>query len=718
MPDILHLDWETASEVDLTKVGLDRYCMPASEPRVLMGAYAINPSSMKDIKHWEAHRGRIPAELKEAIEDPDVQKWCFQAQFERVVAKRLLGLKVVRKNWRCLMALAYMHCFTGGLAEVGKQMRLPFDSMKLKDGKKLLKMFTMPQRVTKNQPHRWRDWQTDPDDWDQFCNYNVMDVAEDMAVMDRLLRPQYPIPDVEWEFYELDQLINDRGIPIDTDFATNLIWMAARRKRELLDEMKEITGVDNPNSGQQLLPWLKQHGYPYLDLRASSIQKALNRTKELWDCEKDVSDDDAPEVVRVLRRREWAAKTSISKADAAMECIGEDLRARYLYQFGGASRTLRFAGRLIQTQNMTRTPKIFDAEHSDVKLTYVTDLIRAGDYDAFDDLFIDEPMMAFTGCMRGMLRAEDGSEFVTADLASIESAVIAWVTNCERLLNVFRTGRDPYLDFGTEFYRKAYEEITRAERQMCKPPALGCGFRLGPGREIDGVKTGLLGYADNMGVPMTLKEATRAVKVYRKTYPEIPEHWYAYEKAIVVVLKTKKPVKVGPVTFRYQKPYMLIELPSGRCIYYYKPRLERRTIWTGKMIIKKVRSRGFFLDGAPKGEIIEIEEEETYVKTIFTYMGRNKNNNQWERLDGHGGVVIENIVQAIARDVLREGLSRLHKLGFYLIGHAHDEAMAMQRKGENYYTKQLMCETMKQPIAWAPGLPLGAAGWTGAFYRK
>lgn len=703
MVDILHLDYETKSDADITKVGLDRYTSPSSNPSVLMAAYSFNNGPTQ---HWEAHKRKIPAELKEALVDPEVEKWAFNAQFERVVTRRLLKIPTSLKRWRCSMVLAYMQSFTGKLAEVGEQIGLPESLQKLSTGKKLVRTFTIPQRITKNQPHLWRNWRTDPELWEEFCEYNIQDNETERAVRNRLIR--FPVPDIEWDFYELDQKINDRGIPIDMQFVENLIWMADRRKQELLQEMRDITGAANPNSGQQLLPWLRVKGYPYSDLKKESVEKAIKRFP------KDLSDEEAPELLRALRRRQWASKTSTSKAVTAKMVVGEDGRARYLFQFAGASRTDRFSGRLIQTQNMTRTPKIFDAEYSDKKLAFVTDIIRFGMYDALNDLFIDEPMEVFTGCMRGMLRAEEGNQFITADSKSIESAGLGFITGCERLLEVFRTGRDPYLDFGTEFYRKAYEDITRAERQICKPPALGCGYRLSAGKDIDGVKTGLLAYAENMGVEMTLREAVNAVKTFRRIYPEVQQHWYIYEKAVRLLLRTKRPQRVGPVTFKWMKPYMLLELPSGRNIYYYKPRLEKRVIRTGKM--KKVRSRGMFEDGAPAGQLVEVEE--TYIKTIFTYMGRNQKNSQWTRLDGHGGILTENIDQAMCRDVLREKMMALDDLGFYLVGHAHDEAMAEESIGDNFYTLDRMVEVFKDPIDWAPGLPLGASGWAGAFYRK
>lgn len=714
MTDELHFDKESASDVDLTKVGLDVYSAHPST-RVLMVAYKFNNNPMQ---HWEAHKRRIPAELKEAIEDPAVVKWAFNAQFERVMAKRVLGLKVVRKNWRCSMTLAYMHSFMGGLEQVGDQCGLPRQYQKGKEGKDLIKLFTKPQRITKNQPHLWRNWITDPEQWETFCEYNKQDVVAEDALLTRLR--SYPVPDIEWDFYELDQKINDRGIPADIEFIQNVIWMSNRRKAELVKQMQEITGCDNPNSTQQLLPWLHDNGYRQDNLRKESVKKQLEQ--DIGEVDSPVKEDDEP-LIKVLKYRQWAARTSTSKAVTALRTMGEGNRLRYLYKFAGASRTNRFSGQNTQPQNLMVTPKLIDPEEDAAeKLTTITNMIREGDYDAFG-LMIDEPMRAFTGTMRSMFRVEDNeqTEFQVADLKSIESAVIAWVTQCPRLLGVFNDGKDPYKDFGTEFYKKAYDDITRAERGICKPPALGCGFRLSGGQILsDGTKTGLLAYAENMGVKMTAKEAEHAVTVYRTMYPEIPDFWKDCEKAIRIVLTSKKDYKLGFLTFKWRKPYLLIELPSGRHIYYYKPRLEKRTITTNRMRKIKVRNHidkqtyldfGFGLDDI-------IDEPETYVRQTFTYMGKNQRTQQWTRLDGHGGVTTENVVQAIARDVLREKLMRMDEESFNIVMHSHDEGGAIGRKGANRLNLELMLDIFKEPISWAPGLPLGASGWAGPFYRK
>ena len=703
-----------------------------------MAAYRINGG---ELKQWFPHLNpEIPADLKAALLSRKCKKWAFNAQFERIISKRVLGIKTPRKGWRCTQVLSYMHCFAGRLAEVGEQMGLPEKYIKMRAtdrqcdllqintkitrdklksgqlsiGKKLIEVFCMPNKIKKNQPHRYRDWKTDPELWSEFAKYNLQDVIAEEEIKKRLNSERYPIPEFEWELYELDQLINDRGIPVDMAFIENTIKLSAERKKLLSAQMAKLTGCKNPNSVSQITPWLRDHGYDGLDLRADTVKKVLKQNER--------GEIKLPKIcVRVLKLRQFASLTSVNKAQAAKMMVGEGNCVRFILQFGGASRTMRWAGRRVQSQNLKRTPKLLDAEKSDAKLTYVTDLIRAGDMAGLE-IAVPEPMTALSGCMRSMFRCPDGEEFATGDLKSIESAVIAWVTKCKRLLKVFRDGRDPYRDFGMEFYKKAYDAITSEERNICKPPALGCGFRMGPGKELEnGKKTGLLGYAENMGVDMEPKDAERAVGVFRKIYHEIAKHWKLYEIAIRKVMRGEGPQTVGPVTFERKPPYLTILLPSGRRIFYFRPKLERKKIVANKYKWVRRCSKGMDIDGHPKGTWFSEKIREVYTRLCFTHMGRDNTptgRNIWRRIESHGGVIMENIVQAIARDVLCVGLMRAHKAGFKLVGHAHDEAIARVRRGDNRFTWQYLCDVLKEAIQWAPKLPLGAAGWGGIYYRK
>ena len=584
------------------------------------------------------------------------------------------------------MALAYMRAFTGGLAAVGEQMLLPQDRQKQKTGSKLIRRFCMPQRLTTNQPHRRRDWQTDPTDWELFVDYNKTDVLAEEAVRDRLL--PYPIPADEWEFYTLDQRINDRGMPLDRTFATNVSRMSEYRREELLDQMRSLTGLSNPNSQSELLRWLKTQGYPFDDIREGTIKRALALNLP-------------PVCIKVLEYRQWAARTATKKAATALLSAGEDDRIRHMFQFAGASRTGRWAGRLVQPQNLQRTPKFLDPEKSSERLDNVTNLIRRGDYEIFP-LLVEEPMAVFGGTMRGMFRAQPDHRLHVCDYSSIEAVGLAWAARCERMLQIFRDRRDFYRDFGTSLYHKAYDQITGSERQICKSACLGCGYGLGPGKvQEDGSMTGLLAYAANMGVALSPEEAVVAVRAYRDAYPEVVSFWYACGDAAQAVLEDNRAVTVGAFRFAYHKPFLTIRLPSGRLLYYYKPRMEMREVRTGKTR----------WDG-------EKMVEEIYQRNCLTFMGRNQRSTSWERIVGRGSHLVENIIQALTRDILKVGLQRLDQAGFNIVGHAHDEIIVESRSGDNYYNWETMRDLMTQPIDWLPGFPIGAAGWSGTYYRK
>lgn len=732
MTVILYHDYETRSEVDLKKHGLDRYSADKST-RVLMCSYAFNNDP---VKLWTPDDGPFPRELAEAIEDPHVEKSAFNAQFERIIANRVLGLKTGYRNWRCTMALAYMQAFFGGLDQVGRQMELPEDKQKLAEGKRLIKMFCGPQRVTAKNPLRWRDAWTDPEDWELFGNYCIQDTESERSIKRRLSK--FEIGPLEWEVYELDQLINDRGVPIDMNFVTNAQWMATRRKEELTVMLKRLTGLANPNSPKQLMGWLQDRGYPFSDMRKDTIKKVLadNAVEAKHEVEIIVESDDDDheldalilppaadggfldkEAVAAMKLRQQAARTSVKKFDALIAAVGDEDRLRFGFQYGGASRTLRWAGRRFQMQNLGRPPKEMSISKAaeaagiseDYHLETVTNYIREGDYDGLA-FYLDEPMNALAGTVRSSVRADDDEELLACDLSSIETCVIAWTSGCTRLLEVLNNKRDPYKDFGSRMYGVPYEDVVGKLRQDSKPAVLGCGFRLGGGEMREGKKTGLWAYAEALGVSMSQDEAHRAVKLFRETYPEIPKLWYALEDAVKkayrnpgrkvrpLIRRADGTTFQVPVLFEHSKPYMKIILPSGRPLYYFKPRIE------------KVMMRGKPTRENPEGE--------PYEKENFSYMGKQQNGQAWVRIRSHGGKITENIVQAIARDILVVGLLRAHKDGFNIIAHVHDEILALIRKGSNYYTVERLRELMTAPIPWATGMPLGAAGWTAQFYRK
>ncbi len=679
----------------------------------------------------------MPSDLKEAFRDPSVRIFSFNAQFERWITEHVLEIEIDLSRWRCAQVLAYMLSFTGRLDDVGKQIGLPIEKQKLAEGKKLIKMFCGPNKPTKNQPFVWRDSLTDPVEWDMFVNeYLVQDVVSEREIIRKLNK--FEVPDEEWELYQIDQIINDRGLPINRKFVMSAITLAERRKSELISEMKEMTALDNPNSVQQLLPWLQDRGYYYRDLQKDSIKKTVAEEKvqvgsgitefgrPVWE-EISVTVKDKPTVQRVVREYEKvaveppprlngggevvgdavvtqecrdvmrmrlsASKTSTAKYDACIAGLQDDDRLRHCFQFDGASRTGRWAGRKIQPQNLPRTPKYLEPEdHINFdRLDYVNNLIEAGDYDTLQ-LFSGEVMDAVSGCVRSCITAPLGKELVVCDLSSIETVVIGWLTGCERLLTVFRNGLCAYKDFATTLYGCGYGQVTKSQRTDSKPAVLGCGYRLSGGEMQDGKKTGLWGYAENMGISLSLDQSSKAVKLYRETYPEVPKAWYRIEDAIVECLRSGRKTKFGPLEFELRKPFLRVRLPSGRFLYYYKAQVYKQEM-EGKY-------------GRP------------YIKWVISYMGINQVTTQWDRIESHGGKFIENFVQAIARDILAMGIKAAHEDGFYIVGHVHDEIICEQTLTDNHFTWERLRELMSVRPSWAPDIPLGAAGYAARVYRK
>jgi hypothetical protein len=306
MADIINLDYETRARANLKTQGLDQYSR-CPDAKVLMAAYSINGGK---VQHADISRGaKMPSELKEALLDPEVHKWAFNAQFERVMTRRVLGIKTPYNSWRCTMVLAYMLGFAGDLLQIGKQIGLKEDELKDTDGKRLIKMFCVPQRVTKKNPFEWRNELTDPEEWWGFCRYNERDVETEMRIKERLIK--YPIMPEEWDLYALDQFINDRGVMIDTDFAQAALDLAERRKPQIIEEMKDITRLQNPNSVAQLVPWLKERGYPFDDVRQDTVKKVIREQEE------NGVDEEA---ITVLKARLNSAKNSIAKYKTMIDC--------------------------------------------------------------------------------------------------------------------------------------------------------------------------------------------------------------------------------------------------------------------------------------------------------------------------------------------------------------------------------------------------------------
>jgi len=686
----LALDYETFSEVPLVgskSVGVWNYSTdPSTE--ALMVAYNLERNG---VKHVDLTCEEFPAELYDALCDPDIEKWAFNAAFERLITLNTLQIPTPYEGWRCTMALANMQSFTGDLLQIGKAMGLDPTQLKDVQGSRLIKMFCGPQRITKKNPHVRLTSATNPEEWEQFCGYNTQDVPAEEGIYDKLIR--FEVPEDEWEIYEIDQRINDQGMPVNRKFVEQAEIKSDIRKAELHRRMIKITGLDNPNSGQKLLPWLQERGYQWEDLQKATVKKQLKADTEWLKAGQQLL---TSECRQALKLRRYASQTSVKKYPAILRRLSPDGNLRHAFQYGGAARTLRWAGRGPQPHNLTRTPKILEADEDGIwgNLTVAADIIENGEYGDLT-MFSKEPMIVLAGSVRSSFQAPDGYELTVCDLSAIESAVTAWLSGCKRMLKVFADGRDPYKDFGTELYGKAYADITKSERTICKPAVLGCSYQLGGGTLKRGKRTGLWGYAENMGVDITEEEALRHVKLFRSTYREIPLFWTALENAAKAAIEGKPTTVSGLLRFEMDGPYLVVRLPSGRRMYYYKPRI----------VQKEFEGR----DGS------------TFTRRVLSYMGKNQVTHQWDRVYTSGGKQCENYVQATARDILKEGIKRAYRVGFDIRGHVHDEIVTKTRIGENYYTGQLLqtCMTQKDDgLEWIGSLPLKAAFYQHRIYRK
>lgn len=669
---MLHLDYETFSEVDLKKRGLPVYAADSSTEVLMLGwAFDNDPTEL-----WQPHLSPMPREVRRAMESDELLV-AWNAAFERWISGHVLGIQTERTQWRDPMVMAYALSMPGALETVCKIVGLPPEKQKIADGKRLLRKFSQPRKPTKNKPWARDNWETEPEDWELLCDYCRQDVDTERDVLRRIRK--WPLPKHEWEVWFLDQKINDAGLPIDPLMVRNAPAMAKVVRDELLEEANRITGLGNSNSNQLLLPWLNERGYPYDVLQKAKVAKAVD----------DPPEDLTPEALQVLQLRQQWSRTSTRKYIAMERAVSADGRLRHMFQYAGAGRTWRWAGRRVQLQNLPRPTK--DVEQD---LETATDAIRANNLP-FIQIAFDNPMDVLSSCIRSAIRAPEGKKIVVADLNAIENRVLGWLTGCDKILQVFANGLCPYKDFGTQMFQIPYDEITKDQRTLSKPAVLGGGYMLGGGELKGDEKTGLWGYADSMGIKMTRDEAHRSVEVFRATYPEVVKFWDEIDRAARRCLSTQKPQEVGPLRFDISAPFLRMHLPSGRCLYYVRPALKMWDMpWKKKGTDKPDR------------------------RISITYEGLNQTTRKWGRQSTHPGKLTENADQGIARDILAPGLIEADRRGFEVIGHVHDEIITLVDEDSPLGVPEL-CECMAEiHLPWAPDLPLKAEGYEDVIFKK
>jgi DNA polymerase len=689
------LDFETYCDVSVVDVGVDRYSRHPSL-RVLMCAYSIDDGP---VRQWVPEEGEErPEDLFEALRDPMCIKQAWNKSFEWSILANHLGIVTPHNEWYDPMVLAYSLAFPGSLDKVGQILRLPEDKRKMSRGKALIRKFCGPRKPTKNDPRLQNHWYDHPKDWEEFLLYNRTDVEAEREIYRRLQR--FDMPQHEWENWYLDQEINQVGIPINMKLVDDAVRVYDELFFRRVKEMKELSGLANPMSNAQLLPWLRDRGYPYTDLQKGKVKRAYSYfdekpsgfTKDQWESYRADS-----VLKRMLELRLEASKSSPKKFRTLSESADREAGViRNAFQFAGAGRTWRWAGRMFQAQNLAKPTKEF--EHC---LPMAAEHLEKLDVDAIE-LMYDKPFDLLSSCVRPVAQAPEGYVFIDADLSAIENRALGWICGCKKILQVFLDGRDPYVDFATRLFGASYESLwaeylsgNKYKRTMSKPGVLGCGYRLGPGEKRinkqtgEEEATGLLGYAWNMGIrDFTEEQSRRSVEVFRSAYPEVVAFWTEIERAAKYCVRTGRPIECGPVRFEFQKPFLRMRLPSGRYLSYLRPKiLDWKTPW-----------------GA--------------VKPTLTYEGLN-DRGIWARIPTQGGKLLENSDQGISRDLLVHGM-RIAKDRYGMIPriHVHDQIVACAPIETAERDLARLIECMEEAPSWAEGLPLGAAGFVSKIFTK
>lgn len=642
---MLFLDLEVYSDVSITDVPIDVYAYHPST-KIILGCVAIDDG---DVLVFEDQMKLLVFLTK--YDDRPLNAW--NVGFERTVLKAK-GLNTSLSRWTDTMVLARQLGLPGSLKQCSQveQLRMP-EYAKTKSEKLLINKFCMPLRPTMKPGT--------PEEWAVFVDYCRRDVESTRHIY-KYVTANFP-GDLanERRVWELDQIINERGLPIDMVTARHAAEEVERLTGEARQKLVSLTGLANPNSVQQLLPWVRERGYIHDSLGKDFVQQALDR-------ESDHLTDACREVLSV---RLSAAKSSVKKFGAIVEGTSPDNRLRHQFKYYGAH-TGRWSGRGVQPQNLTRTPSDTAA---------LERLVSRGSVESLD-------LMA--NCVRPMIQAGPGKKLVVADLSAIENRGLMWLSGCDTGLAVYAEDRDPYKDFAVRMYRINYDDVSKKQRQICKPAVLGCGYGLGAGQERELANgqielTGLRAYAKNMGVTLTHEDAIDMVYTFRRVFDDVPKYWRYLEQAFHAAVQTGKRQQVGAVYFgavmnaARELESVYAELPSGRRIHYMNPRA-----WQGA---KGIEIR---FDGLRNG--------------------------QWWSITAWGGVLCENVVQGFSRDVLVEGMMRAEAEGLPIVLHCHDELVS--EVSNRVDAVQVLEKCMSDPISWAPGCPLAAEGWEGERYAK
>ncbi|WP_421776869.1 DNA polymerase [Gardnerella sp. KA00243] len=654
----LSVDLETFSSVDLKKCGVYKYA-ESEDFEILLFGYSVDGSEVQvvDLAQGET----IPDTVLSALTDETVTKWAFNAQFERVCLSRYLrdkginvnpcktgkseGLFLNPSSWHCTMIWSATLGLPMSLENVGTVLGL--DKQKLTEGKNLIKYFCLPCNPTKVNGGRTRNkYFHDKEKWELFKSYNKRDVEVELSIQEKLSR--FPVPDFLWQEFYLDQTINDRGIGVDPLFVDSAIKLDQEVKTHLMSELKHVTGLENPNSVLQMRSWLKKHGLEMESLGKKEVAKELKTVGK--------------ELAEVLRLRQQLAKSSVKKYTAMKNAACMDYRERGMFRFYGANRTGRFAGRLVQLQNLPQNhlPDLAEARS----------LVKQGNVEALEMLYEDIPD-TLSQLIRTAFIPRTGFKFIVADFSAIEARVLAWLAGEKWRMRVFAEGKDIYCSSASQMFGVPVEKhgVNGHLRQKGKIAELALGY---------GGSVGALKAMGALDMGLTEEELQPLVDAWRSSNPMVTTLWWDVDRAVKQCVHEHASVRTHNIMFTYKSGFLIIKLPSKRCLYYVKPRVE----------------------------------ENKYGGESVTYEGVGSTK-KWERLESYGPKFVENITQAIARDILLYAMQTLKE--YRIVAHVHDEAIIETDKNVSV---QSVCELMGRTPPWAEGLLLRADGYECEFYKK
>ncbi|NCC06745.1 MAG: hypothetical protein EOM30_01575 [Clostridia bacterium] len=655
----LSIDLETYSSVPIKKAGAQAY-LRSPDFEILLFAYSVDNAPVEIV---DMAQGEQPPEwLIKALYSPEYIKHAYNAPFEWGCLSRYTGIKLPPSQWRDTM-LHGLYCgYTAGLEATGRALGLPEDKQKLNTGKALIRYFCVPCKPSKANGQRTRNYpHHDPAKWELFKEYCKQDVVTEMEIDSRL--SAFPVPDFVQKQWETDLLINDRGVAVDMSFVHGALALGETVRESLTTEAIQISGLYNPNSVKQLGQWLADEtGEEIVNLRKDTVSKLLDR------------DENSDTVNRMLEIRQELGKTSTKKYDAIQECVCPDGRVRGLLQYYGANRTGRWAGRLVQVQNLPRTYT--------EPLELARELVKSRSLDGLKCVYgsVNDTLSQL---IRTAFVAPEGHVLIDADFSAIEARVISWLAGQEWRLEVFRSGGDIYCASASQMFH--CNVVKGGEnghlRQKGKVAELALGYQGSTGALIN------MGALD-MGIPE--EDLPDIVSRWRDANSKIRDLWYAFDSAAVQVINCGGSVNVRGLTLSREYDYtqgrtcMSILLPSGRKLYYIDPAIGENR-WGGASI---------------------------------SYMGLN-DKNHWGRIETYGGKLVENCVQAIARDCLAQAIEHLEEAGLPVVFHVHDEVVIdIKPFADNETMLDTVVKIMSTPIPWAQGLPLGADGWVGMFFKK